>query len=145
MIELLVVMALLVGLTMMAAPKISSARERSSLSSARQQLTATVAAARAAAVQKGRPSQLRVKNGVVSVWAADMAGNVQVVTQTSYATEYGVTLTLANASDTLITFEPRGFSRRMATPPRFVLQRGAMKDSVCLTVLGKLLPRGCVQ
>ncbi|HEY0969465.1 MAG TPA: GspH/FimT family pseudopilin [Gemmatimonadales bacterium] len=144
LLELIIVLTLLATLTMIAAPRISVARERGSMSSARQQLSATLTSARAAAIQKGRPARLRVKDGVVSVWVLNMEDSVQVVAPTNYSDEYGVSLSPSRASDTLITFDPRGFAR-LADDAAFRFARGGLRDSVCLTRLGQLLPTGCVR
>lgn len=143
LIELIIVVALVAIVTAMAAPTVNRAREQASMTSARQQLTATLVAARASAIQKGRPARMRVDGNVVTVWVETMADSVQVVARTDFAEEYGVDLVAATA-DTLLSFDPRGFlSPRLAAAARYRIERGADTDSVCVTTLGQLLPREC--
>ncbi len=143
MIELVTVVALVAIVAAMAAPSVSRAREQSSMTSARQQLTATLVSARASAIQKGRPARMRVHDNVVTVWVETMADSVQVVARTDFADEYGVQLAAASG-DTLLSFDPRGFlAPRLAQTARFRIERGASTDSVCVTTLGQLLPREC--
>ena len=62
MLELMIVLLLLAGITAISAPRIASLRDSSNMASARAQLTATLATARAAALQKGRTA-LFIRNG----------------------------------------------------------------------------------
>ena len=59
-------------------------------------------------------------------------------------TAYGVTLTLATPADTLVAYDGRGFANpRLMRMARVIITKGSAKDSVCVTNLGQLLPRGC--
>lgn len=48
------------------------------------------------------------------------------------------------ASDTILVFESRGFaSPRLTNIGKVRISRTNSKDSVCVTVTGALMPRGC--
>lgn len=146
MIELLAVCALIGVLTMMAVPGMMSMRDTYAVQSAKQQLAGAIATARAAAVQKGRPARF-VANGTGFSAAVDTGatGSMTVVGRRDLAAEFDVTITLREPADSVLTFGSRGFrtAPRAGTTQRYVLRRGTVTDSVCVGVLGQLLPRGC--
>ena len=54
-------------------------------------------------------------------------------------------LTLATAADSLVAYDGRGFANpRLLRVARVIITKGTAKDSVCVTNLGQVLPRGCV-
>ena len=58
--------------------------------------------------------------------------------------QFVVTVTPADAGDTVIAYDARGLANpRVGHVARFVVARGTRKDSVCVTNLGMILPRGC--
>jgi hypothetical protein len=54
---------------------------------------------------------------------------------------FGVTVTVDQG---VVTFDPRGFSPSTpATGARYVVQRGTLRDTVCVTRLGQIKTREC--
>lgn len=146
MIELLAVCAIIGVLTMMSVPGIRSMRDTYEVQGAKQQLAAAIATARASAVQKSRRARFRAGgtsiSAVVETSATDSA---YVVPPRDLGLEFGVVLIVREPADSVVTFGSRGFRTppRAVATQRYVLQRGAARDSVCVGVLGQLLTRGC--
>jgi prepilin-type N-terminal cleavage/methylation domain-containing protein len=146
LIELMVVCTIVGILTLMSMPRVKAMREAYGVRSAREELAAAVATARSAAVQKGRMARLRADDNVFSaVVRTSAADSLFVIPPVDVQAEFGVTLTLREPDDSVLTFEPRGFrtTPRAARTQRYVLQRGRSVDSLCVGMLGQILPRGC--
>jgi Tfp pilus assembly protein FimT len=151
--ELLVVVVAMGVLALMALPKMTPVRERQALRGARGELVATIEAARAAALQRGRRAQVIVapapalNPNQVSATMNDGTGFVVVAT-TDLRQEYGVTLSVRGAAESgPITFDGRGLAnpRLNAVGARYVLTSArGQRDSVCVSNLGLLLPPGCL-
>lgn len=144
--ELLVVMALVGILTAIAGPRMVAFRERSAMRSTRLEIAAAVEAARSAALQKGRPARL-VASGdslVAAVQTTGGGGWLAVLVVPSVRATHGATLAFGDPRDTLLTFDARGLaSPRLARTARLVVTKGTRRDSVCVSNIGLLLPRGC--
>ena len=130
LIELMLVCTIVGILTLMSMPRVHAMREAYGVRSARTELASAVATARSAAVQKGRVARLRVGDNTFSA-----------VVRTSAAES----LFVSEPGDSVLTFGPRGFrtTPRVARTQRFMLRRGASVDSLCVGMLGQILPRGC--
>jgi hypothetical protein len=128
-------------------------RERQALRGARGELVATIEAARAASLQRGRPAQVIVAPAPslnphqVSATMNDGTGFVVVATS-DLRREFGVTLAVRGAAaGGPITFDGRGLAnpRLGAAGARYVVtSAGGQQDSVCVSNLGLLLPPGCL-
>lgn len=141
--ELLIVVVIVGALTLFALPKFSGLVERNRLDAAREELTAAIATARAAAVQKGRSATLRISNNSVWVTAVTSSGGATttIVPTKSLATLYSVSVA---ATDTIITYDMRGFvTPRLGGTSIFRITKGARRDSVCITTAGQIMPRRC--
>ncbi|HEX5829940.1 MAG TPA: prepilin-type N-terminal cleavage/methylation domain-containing protein [Gemmatimonadaceae bacterium] len=155
LVEILIVITIVGILSAIAMPKITQWRARSRLTSARQVLTASIAMARAAAVQKGFTSRLRLGNNeiLVEVDTSSVPGvpKLAIIKRVSLLEEYGATVVFVADSDVQSTmdlyYDPRGFAQprlpAVGGPNVFRLAAGARTDSVCLARLGQILPRGC--
>ena len=146
MLELLIVMLLLAGITAISAPRIASLRESSNMASARAQLTATLAAARQAAQQKGRTAMfIRNGNEIRAVVPAG-AGIPELVVspRLDMSAEYKVQVSKNAVALDTIRFNSRGMaSPRMTGTGIYRLVGSARRDSVCVGVVGQIYPRGC--
>lgn len=145
-IELLAVCAIVGVLAALAMPAFGGMQDRYAVQSAKQQLAASIATARAAAVQKSRVARFRANGSRIGAVVMTTATDSQyVVPMRDLGREFGVTLTLRVPRDSIVTFGTRG----LRTTPRadgtqaYVLQRGAASDSLCVGMLGQLLPREC--
>lgn len=146
MIELLAVCAIVGVLAALAMPAIGGLQDRYAVQSAKQQLAASLATARAAAVQKSRVARFRANGGRIGAVVLTTAADSQhVVGERDLAREFGVTLALRVPDDSVVTFGTRGLrtAPRAAGTQTYVLSRGLSRDSVCVGMLGQLLLRGC--
>jgi prepilin-type N-terminal cleavage/methylation domain-containing protein len=150
--EMMVVMAVAAILALLAGPKIVGMRERASLNAARQQLAATVDAARSAAIQRGRRATVR-RSGSRLIAEVDTAQRgqapqmMQVMVAGPFDSIYHVRMQLTggSATDTLVTWDGRGFLMpRRTTDAHFIVQNPAGRDSVCVSKIGVILPRRCM-
>ena len=146
LIEMLVVLVLISAMAGIIAPRMRGYRERLNLDAARTQVESAVATARSAAIQKGFPAKLRIVNNQMTVVATvNSAGLTMVILgPVMFDSSLGVRVQPAAVADSLITFEARGFaSPRLAATGKFRITGTTRSDSVCVTVTGALLPRGC--
>jgi len=142
--EMLIVVVIVGLLTLFAIPKFSVLVQRNKLSAAREELTAAIATARAAAVQKGRTSTFRISGNQfrVTVVTADNGSTTTLVPAKSLMTLYNVSI--ASTTDTIITFDMRGFATpRLSSTGMIKLTQGVRRDSVCVTTAGQIMPRRC--
>lgn len=107
--------------------------------SARQELEAAIATARAAAIQKGRTAQFRVTGNRMWVMVATATGTDTLLPVKPLDSLYNVTLT---ATDSIIAFDMRGFAR-LGTSATFKVVGNTRRDSVCVTATGQIMPRRC--
>lgn len=140
----MIVVVIVGGLTVFALPRFSGLAERNSLDAARQEVTAAIATARAAAIQKGSRATVRFKadSVMVTVVNAGGVGTTTLIPARSLDALYGVEVSPRSQADTAITFDMRGFAKLSGSPViRF--GKGARRDSICLTAAGQVMPRGC--
>jgi prepilin-type N-terminal cleavage/methylation domain-containing protein len=143
LVEMLIVVVIIGGLTLFSIPKFAVLQERSKLTSARQEIEAALVTARAAAIQKGRVAKLHIANNKLSVTVIPVGGGVEqtVLPVMPLDSVYGITMTV---TDTLIVFDVRGFaSPRLAATGMFKLIGRTRRDSVCISTTGQILSRGC--
>ena len=149
--ELLITLVI-AGIAMsLAATPLAKARNAYAVRAARQEMTATLEAARSAAVQRGSTSRFVVRGNAVLALVDTAAGAGQAIAGTytvlapqRFDRAYGVTLTPGVAADTLVAYDARGMaSPRLGRIARVVLRKGAAKDSVCVSNLGQILRNGC--
>jgi prepilin-type N-terminal cleavage/methylation domain-containing protein len=149
LVELLITVVLVGVLAGLAGPRVVAIRGGQALRGARGEVVATIEAARAAALQRGRPAWVARRDDTLVAATMDETVGTRVVVATAdlYAL-YGTTLRTAAPADDSVAFDGRGLiSPRLArASARYLLQaRGTpMRDSVCVTPAGLLLPPGCV-
>jgi prepilin-type N-terminal cleavage/methylation domain-containing protein len=149
MIELLIVMVILAIMFAMVAPRVTGIRDSSTLRAGRQQLSAAFSAGRAAALQKGRPSAVIINGNEVTVRVRSGLNNadVQVFGPLRLDVSLGITLQrLDNAPDS-VTYSARGLmSNAIAGDDqifRYRLSYGSKADTLCISAVGLILPKGC--
>jgi len=148
LVELLICLTLVGVLAALAGPPLAGLRGAQAVRGARGEVVATIEAARAAAVQRGRPARVVVRGNTMRALVDDgtTAGFVVVATADLHK-EYGVVVSTGVRADTLIYFDARGLANpRLGRDARYVVQSvaGPQRDSVCVSNLGLLLPPGCV-
>jgi prepilin-type N-terminal cleavage/methylation domain-containing protein len=139
-IEMMTVLVIIGTVMILTAPRMGRMRENSSMRSARTQTFAYLAQARAVALQRGRESRF-VRNGDQISVTVDSSG-----TQVTFARPVDLQRTFRvslGATRDQIAFDPRGFAIGNATMEKVRLTRGNLRDSVCVTKLGKPVYRGC--
>jgi prepilin-type N-terminal cleavage/methylation domain-containing protein len=139
--ELLIVVVMVGALTLFALPKFSGLVERNKLQAARDEITAALATARAAAVQKGRTATLRIVGNQIRVTVVtdDAGTTMTVIPAKNLNTLYNVKLV---PDDSTITYDMRGYAK-LGAKSVFRLTGGSKRDSVCITAAGQIMPRGC--
>ena len=138
MIVVLVIFGVVVGLSI---PRLHGAQSSAGLRSARQQTAIYLAQAHALAVQRGREAWF-VRNGNSVSVSVDSSGT-QVVYSRAHDLQREHGVVIPTTSRDTIKFDPRGFAIGASTVEKVVLTRDGMRDSVCVTKLGKVITRGC--
>jgi type II secretory pathway pseudopilin PulG len=128
-------------------PKFAGMRDRMAVRSAKQQLSAYLATARAAAIRQSQTSQFHYASSTIWTTVNQPDGtNINVTRSVPLGTARGVTMTIGGSSVTdSIWFDSRGMGGSTGNLAHtFVLTRNSMKDSVCVSRLG-LIARSCGQ
>jgi prepilin-type N-terminal cleavage/methylation domain-containing protein len=146
MIEVLLVVGVAAIMFAMVVPRMAAISTSSSMRAARQELIAVFAAARAAALQKGKVSTLTLdgSSARVSVQSGLNGTVVSVFGPIKLDTEFGVTLTALSDSPVTLNFDARG----MLTPTpasnlQYRLSSAASSDTLCISPAGIIMPKGC--
>lgn len=146
--EVLIVLVTMGILFALSAPRFTVLREQSAARAARLQLGSAFAAARAAAVQKGRPATLTIDDGIVRV---TVLTGLSATTTTVLGplrldgTEGSATLASIDGPTT-VTYDPRGMiTPGLATVARYQLTAGDVSDTLCVSAVGMVLSRDCRQ
>jgi Tfp pilus assembly protein FimT len=145
-VELLLVIVIVSIIYFRIAPAFSELKARSALRAARMEVASTFAAARAAAMQKGRTATLILSNvsAKVTVASAITGAPVTLVGPITYYNAHGTTLSALNAAPTTIVFDGRGLiAPASATIQRYRLTSARWSDTICVSGAGIVLPRGC--
>ena len=140
LIEMMTVLVIIGTIMMLTAPRLGRMRERSAMRSARTQTVSYIARARAIALQRGREARF-VRNGnQISVTVDSSGTQVTVARPLDLQATFGVSL---GATRDEIAYDPRGFAFGNAAVEKVRLTRGVLRDSVCVTKLGKAVYQGC--
>jgi len=146
MLELMLVVATLAVVFTMVVPRMTVMRDGTALRAGRQQLTAAFAAARAAALQKGKASTLTLDGNKANVTVlSGLAGtSVKVLGPVDLLGSVGVSLTPIGGAPTTIAYNARG----LLTPTpagmlRYKLVAGTRADTLCVSPAGIILKKGC--
>jgi len=138
MIVVLVIFGLVTGLSI---PRLHGATSSAGLRSARQQTAIYLEQAHALAIQRGREARFTRSGNTITV-TVDSSG-----TQIVYARPLDLSrensVTVATTSRDTIRFDSRGYAINANSIEKVVLTRDGMRDSVCLSKLGKIITRGC--
>jgi prepilin-type N-terminal cleavage/methylation domain-containing protein len=139
--EMIVVLVIFGVVTALSIPRLHGAQSSGSLRSARMQTAVYLAQAQNLAIQRGREAWFVRSGNIISV-SVDSSGT-QVVYGRPHdlSKEHGVTI--PSTTHDVIKFDSRGFAIGAGTVETVVLTRDGMRDSVCMSKLGKLINRGC--
>ena len=147
LIELMIVIALLGVLASMVVPAISDLRNRSGLRSARSLVLASLSAARAAAIQKGKTATVSLVNGTLTVTAQSglQPQAVQIQGPVNLRRVTGATIAPLDGAPTQLVYDARGIVTPVrGSVSRYELSIGNLTDIVCISGAGTILPKGCV-
>jgi prepilin-type N-terminal cleavage/methylation domain-containing protein len=138
MIVVLVIFGVVTGLSI---PRLHVASSSAGLRSARQQTAVYLAQAHSLAIQRGREAWFQRSGNTITV-TVDSSGT-QIVYGRAHdlSREHGVTI--PTTSHDIIKFDARGYAIGASTLEKVVLTRDGMRDSVCVSKLGKIITRGC--
>lgn len=146
LVELLMVVAVAAIMFALAVPKFSAASNGASRRAARQELVAAFAATRAAALQKGKTATLTLtsSSATVSVLSGLNGTAVTVFGPIRFNTTLHATIEPLGGASSTISYNARG----MLTPQSVATQMyrinvGALRDTVCISPAGIIIPRGC--
>lgn len=140
LIEILTVMAIMAVMAMLVLPKFGNMNDRNQMRSARDGLVARLASARAAAIATGRPATFELTGNNITVWLRTPTKTEKKGMAIDLYNQFGTRNVGANAS---VTFDGRGITTTGAT--KIHLQRGNVRDSLCISKLGLVQRHGCAQ
>ena len=149
LIELMIVVVMIGILTLIAVPKFNIYRDKSNVDAARLRIEAMIATARASAIHKGRLSLFVVSGNILTVYTQDPTTGAwqQQVNAFNIRSVYPtVNVQLGGPGWNFIYYEPRGVTYSTWRPPSTLVFRvvGTTKsDSVCVSRMGQILPKGC--
>lgn len=139
LIELMIVVALVGILTLVTAPTGRRIMVNNAMRSAKQEVAAMLAVARASAIHNGRPTKFVRTSNVVHV-RLEMGAQYDTVGVPLDLSEHKVAL--AMSPDT-IRFDPRGFAPGIAGAYQSIrFSRAGRTDSVCVTRFGRIITEG---
>ena len=146
MLELMLVVATLAVVFTMVVPRMTIMRDGTALRAGRQQLSAAFAAARAAALQKVKPSTLTLTGNKASVTVLSglSSTSVKVMGPIDLLNSVGVTLTPIGGAPTTVSYNARGLLTPIpAEVLKYRLSAGGRADTLCITPAGIILKKGC--
>ena len=138
--EMLAVLVIFGVVTSLSIPRMHGVSTRSSVRSARLQTAVYLTQARAAALQRGREARFIRSGNLLKVTIDSSGTQVLLVPSHNLLSERNVSL---SASRDTIRFDPRGFAIGTSAIEKFIVVRDGMRDSVCVTKMGKVIQRGC--
>jgi len=140
-VEMVVVLLIFGIVTALSIPHLHGASSSAGLRSARQQTASYLAQAHALTVQRGKEAWFVRSGNTISV-SVDSSG-----TQVVYGRPHNLlsehNVTIPTASRDIIKFDSRGYAIGTSATEKVVLTRDGMRDSVCVSKLGKVITRGC--
>jgi prepilin-type N-terminal cleavage/methylation domain-containing protein len=143
LIELLIVVTIVGILAIVSTPSGRRIAERNAVRSAKQEVAAMLAVARASAIHNGRTTRFVRAGNLVHVRLEVGSQFDTVGAPLDVHSEHSVAI--AMSPDT-IRFNPRGFAPGMSGAYQVVrLSRNARADSVCVTRFGRIITEGSCQ
>ena len=149
LIEIVMVFAVLGIVLAFGIPKFTDARRSYAVRSARDNIAAYLATARAAAIRRGQPARFVVDGSTIDVEVETTPGTYAPLTvredgtsasRRNLGAQFAVRIDLSGSST--IEYNSRGFAQLGGTQ-RFVLVREQKSDSVCVSGLGVIMRQGC--
>ena len=140
--ELIVVLVFSGMLTSLSLPRLHTLASSAALRSARGQTVSYLEQARALALQRGRETRF-IRNGNEITVTVDSSGTAVIYGRPhNLQNEHGVSILASTTRDT-IAFDSRGYAIGTGSLETIRLSRGGIRDSICVTRLGKVIEKGC--
>lgn len=127
-------------------PILSEIKSRSALRATRQEITAAFAAARSAAVQKGRAATVALSGVSASVTVVNAVNGspLTVLGPYNFTQMHGTALTMLNSAPATVSFDARGLITPVtATVTKYRISSSKWADTICVSGAGIVLMRGC--
>ena len=140
LVEMMMVLVMIGVLSVAATPRIKDALGASALRSAKFEILATLRRARATAIQRGKVARLVVSGSLVRVTVDSSGQQVAVGAPVDFYRYYKVTVTGTTGT---VGYDPRGFAVGLNNAERIYLTRSGKRDSVCVSRIGQISPKGC--
>jgi prepilin-type N-terminal cleavage/methylation domain-containing protein len=139
LIELLIVVTIVGILTIVTAPTGRRIMVNNAVRSAKQEVAATLAVARASAIHNGRTTRF-VRSGNIVHVRLEVGSQYDTVGVPLNLYEHRVAISM---SPDTIRFDPRGFAPGVSGAYQAIrLSRGTRTDSVCVTRFGRIIAEG---
>ena len=129
-VELLIAISVAGILMAIVFPKLAPMRERGAVRSSKQLLESYLATARQTAIRRSAHATFHIEGNVA--WVSVDNGTKLVEPKADLSSQHGL---VVSSPITSVTFNPRGLSR-LNGEQRIHLTRGALSDSVCISLLG---------
>lgn len=140
LIEMLVVMALLGILAAVAFPRLARSTTTMGVRASKQRVASYLAVARSAAIQRGRVARFVRTGNTIKVMIDSANTQATFAKPIDLGADLGVTV--VPTRDT-IAFDPRGLAFGFNGTERIVVQKGSVRDSVCVIGKGRISTSGC--
>ena len=140
LVEILIVMALMGIVMMMAFPRLGNLNDRMKMRSAKDGISARIAAARAAAIATGRTATFYLAADTMRFTTGTGTAEANKGTTINLFKQFGVHVTTSAVS---MPFDGRGMTSGAAQKIKF--SRGAINDSLCISPIGLINRHGCAQ
>ncbi|NUQ20675.1 MAG: prepilin-type N-terminal cleavage/methylation domain-containing protein [Gemmatimonadaceae bacterium] len=138
--EILTVIVIMGVVMMMTLPKMGHINDRNQIRSAKDGISARLAAARAAAIATGRQSYFYSEGDSDRVTASNGTTQVAKGTTINLKRQFGVSVLSPTFS---IMFDGRGMTSGSAHVLKF--SRSGIADSICISAIGLINRHGCAQ
>ena len=138
--EMMVVLIVFGVVTGLSIPRLQGVNSSAAVKSGRMATASYLAQARSIAIQRGREARFVRSGNTISVTVDSSGTQVVYARARNLSTTNGLTL---SATHDLIAFDPRGFAIGVGSTEQFTMVRDGIRDSVCVTKLGKVIARGC--
>ncbi len=139
-LELLIVVVLLGVLASITAPRLATVGSNLAVHAARQEVAAALAAARAAAINRGQQVSFVRSGNTVGVFIDSAGTTVSLGQVRDLQVLHGVEV---QATRNVIRFDARGMAAGLDPVETIVVTRSGARDSVCVLRLGKVSRTDC--
>ena len=136
--EILTVFVIMGVIMALALPKMGNMNDRNQMRSAKDGISARLAAARAAAIATGRQSYFYSAGDSIRVTASNGTTQVTKGAVLNLKRNFGVSVSSAAFT---ITFDGRGMTSGAAN--KIYFGRNALRDSICISPIGLINRHGC--